>query len=196
MDWMAFLSLVVIASWTPGPNNMLSMANANKVGYKKTAPFCLGVTTGVSILFFLIVYFNYWLYEFIPKIKIVMGIIGALYMLYLTYLILKSKSSNKSNDAEYKIVSFKHGILMQFVNPKVILFSITVSANFIVPNFSSWYSYILVSVILGIIAFFATSTWALMGSILSKLFSKYEKIFNVIMAVLLVYSALSISDLV
>ena len=76
------------------------MANANKVGYKKTAFFCLGVTTGFSILLFISIYFNYWLYGIIPKIKLVMGLIGTIYMLYLAYLILKSNSHN--NEQVYK----------------------------------------------------------------------------------------------
>lgn len=194
MNWLAFLSFVFIAFWTPGPNNILAMANANKVGYKKTAFFCLGVTTGFSILLFISIYFNYWLYGIMPKIKLVMGLIGALYMLYLAYLILKSNSHK--NEQVYKIATFKQGVLMQYINPKAILFSITISSNFIVPYFYSWYSYILISIALGILAFFATSTWALIGSVLNKIFSKYEKIFNLIMVILLVYSALSISGII
>lgn len=194
MNWLAFLSFVFIAFWTPGPNNILAMANANKVGYKKTAFFCLGVTTGFSILLFISIYFNYWLYGIMPKIKLVMGLIGALYMLYLAYLILKSNSHK--NEQVYKIATFKQGVLMQYINPKAILFSITISSNFIVPYFNSWYSYILISIALGILAFFATSTWALIGSVLNKIFSKYEKIFNLIMVILLVYSALSISGII
>lgn len=194
MNWLAFLSFVFIAFWTPGPNNILAMANANKVGYKKTAFFCLGVTTGFSILLFISIYFNYWLYGIMPKIKLVMGLIGALYMLYLAYLILKSNSHK--NEQVYKIATFKQGVLMQYINPKAILFSITISSNFIVPYFNSWYSYILISIALGILAFFATSTWALIGSVLNKIFSKYEKIFNLIMVILLVYIALSISGII
>ncbi|GAB6189350.1 LysE family transporter [Marinitoga arctica] len=196
MNWIAFLSFVFIASWTPGPNNILSMINANKVGYKKTVFFCLGVTTGFSLLVFISIYFNYWLYEVMPKIKIVMGIIGALYMLYLAYIILKSNSHDNSKERVYKIATFKQGILMQYINPKAILFSITVSSNFIVPNFNSWYSYVLISISLGLVAFFATSTWAIMGSVLNTIFAKYEKIFNRVMAGLLVYSALSISGII
>ncbi|MBM7560090.1 LysE family translocator [Marinitoga litoralis] len=193
MNWLAFLSLVIIASWTPGPNNILSMAHSGKYGYKKTVPFLLGVSTGFFIVLIISGLFNYWLYEIMPKIKFVIGTIGFLYLLYLAYVILKSSSDNNhSNEKETGLVNYKTGVLMQFINPKAILFSITITGTFIIQAYNSISMLIILSAFLGFVAFLATSTWGIMGSILNRFLSKYEKIFNITMAVLLVYTAFSV----
>ncbi|WP_312815044.1 hypothetical protein [Sedimentibacter sp.] len=35
----AFISYAFITSFTPGPNNIMSMTNATKYGFKKSLPF-------------------------------------------------------------------------------------------------------------------------------------------------------------
>ena len=42
----AFLSYVFIVTFTPGPNNITSMASANTSGYRRTLEFIRGVTSG------------------------------------------------------------------------------------------------------------------------------------------------------
>ncbi|KAF2956896.1 LysE family transporter [Marinitoga sp. 38H-ov] len=191
MNWIAFLSLVVIASWTPGPNNILSMAYSGKHGYKKTIPFLIGVGTGFFIILVLSGIFNYWLYKIIPKIKIIISAIGFLYLIYLAYMILKN-SSHDISEKETSFLTYKTGVLMQFINPKAIFFAITLTGTFIIPAYNSIFALISISILLGIIAFLATSTWAIIGTLLNSFLSKYEKIFNFAMSILLIYSAFSI----
>jgi len=112
-------------------------------------------------------------------------------MLYLAYKILTSKDSDGANDAEHKSF-FLIGVLLQFVNPKGLLFGITVVATFILPYYTSYLSYILFSLFLGMVGLMSTFSWSLFGSMFKKLLLQYRKQFNMIMAALLVYSAISI----
>ena len=45
-NFTAFLSYVLVVSFTPGPNVVLSMVNANKFGFRKTFKFLLGIFVG------------------------------------------------------------------------------------------------------------------------------------------------------
>lgn len=204
----AFLSYVFAVTFTPGPNNIMAMANASKFGYKKTLEFISGVFMGFVIIMILSSYFNLLLFNIIPKIKIFMGILGAGYMIYLAKKIMENKDSDddkeneeiseekkdpKDNEGVKKLNLFFTGIIMQFVNPKAILYGITVVSNFIIPYYKSNVVLILFSIFLGTVAFISTSCWALFGSLFNKFLSKYRKQFNVVMGLLLIYSALSIS---
>jgi len=191
MPLFSFLLFVFITSFTPGPNNIMAMAFANKHGLKKTIKFCLGVGVGFFVITLLCSFFNILLTSVLPIIKFPLTILGVGYMLYLAFKILTSKDNDSGNDVG-NTNFFLIGSLLQFINPKGILFGITVVATFILPYYDSYLSYLLFSLFLGVVGLISTFTWGLFGSIFQKLLLQYRKQFNIIMAVLLVYSAFSI----
>ncbi|NYF24801.1 LysE family transporter [Sporosarcina sp. JAI121] len=191
MPLVSFLLYVFITSFTPGPNNIMAMLFANEYGFKKTLRFCLGVGAGFFVIMLLSSYFNLVLHNFIPKIELPMMILGAGYMVYLAIKIVTSKKSADEDDGG-KYNSFIAGMLLQFVNPKGVLFGITVVATFILPYHTSHMVLLLFSLFLAVVGFLSTSTWSLFGSIFQKFLSKYRNQFNIVMALLLVYSAVSI----
>lgn len=191
MPLLSFLLFVFVTSFTPGPNNIMAMLFANEYGLKKTLRFCVGVGAGFFVIILLCSLFNLLLKNFIPKVEFVMSIVGAAYMVYLAIKIMISKNHAKDN-ARDKNNGFFTGLLLQFVNPKGILYGITVIASFIIPYYNSDFSFILYSLFLAFVGFMATFTWCVFGSLFQKFLSKYRRQFNVIMGLLLVYSAVSI----
>jgi len=191
MPLLSFLLFVFVTSFTPGPNNIMAMAFANKHGLRKTIKFCLGVGIGFFAITLLCSFFNIVLTNVMPIIEFPLTIFGVGYMLYLAIKILTSKNNDggkNEGDRNFFII----GILLQFVNPKGILFGITVVATFIIPYYTSYFSYLLFSLFLGIVGLMSTFSWSLFGSIFQKLLLQYRKQFNIMMAVLLVYSAITI----
>jgi threonine/homoserine/homoserine lactone efflux protein len=136
-------------------------------------------------------YFNLLLENFIPQIEFIMTILGAIYMLYLAIKIIISKNNDKDNDGD-KNNSFLTGMLLQFINPKGILYGITAISTFILPYHTSNFSLLFYSLFLAFVGFMSTLCWSVFGSIFQTFLSKYRSQFNVIMALLLVYSAISI----
>ncbi|EON72025.1 LysE family transporter [Lysinibacillus sphaericus] len=191
MPLFSFLLFVFITSFTPGPNNIMAMAYANKHGLKKTLPFCLGVGIGFFVITLLCSLFNIALTNVMPIIEHPLTIFGVCYMLYLAYKILASKDSGNEN-TEITNNLLLMAMLLQFVNPKGILFGITVVATFILPYYSSYLSYFLFSLFLGMVGMMSTYSWGLFGSAFQKLLLQYRRQFNIVMAILLVYSAFSI----
>lgn len=193
-NMFSFISYVFVVTFTPGPNNIMSMINATQYGYKKTLKFMLGVFTGFFVLMVVSSFSNLFLFQYIPKIKPYMKAIGGLYMLYLASNILKPKK--KSKDAVNRTATFQTGLLLQLVNVKVILYCLTVVSTFIIPSFQSKPILIGFSLLLALTAFVSVNCWALFGSFFNKYINKYEKTFNIAMALLLIYSALMITGLI
>ncbi|AJS60216.1 LysE family transporter [Paenibacillus sp. IHBB 10380] len=191
MPLFSFLLFVFITSFTPGPNNIMAMTFANKHGLKKTIKFCLGAGVGFFVITLLCSFFNIILTSVMPIIEFPLTLFGVGYMLYLAFKILTSKDNDGGNDEDNRNFFFI-GILLQFVNPKGILFGITVVATYIFPYYASYFSYLLFSLFLGMVGVMSTFSWGLFGSIFQNLLLQYRQQFNIIMAVLLVYSAFSI----
>lgn len=187
---LAFVSYVFITTFTPGPNNIMSMNNASRYGLKKSMPFNLGVFAGFVIIMVLCTLFSAALYRVIPSVKPFLIIIGAVYILYLAWKTLKSDPAHVEQKSATN--TFSSGLLLQFVNPKVILYGITTVSTFVVPFYKSLPILLAFCISLAFIGFVSTSCWALFGSVFQRFLSGHTKIINIIMAVLLLYCAVSL----
>lgn len=56
-SWINFLSYAVATAVTPGPNNLMSMSNAGRLGFKRAFPFNLGILTGFAVVMLLCTFF-------------------------------------------------------------------------------------------------------------------------------------------
>ncbi|MGO4344697.1 LysE family transporter [Paenibacillus sp. MCAF9] len=186
-----FLIYVIVNTFTPGPNNIMAMSNASRYGMKNSIRFLFGVATGFLLLMLLCCYFNLLLYSFVPKMKFVMNILGSLYMTYLAFKIMKSKPHCSAGDNHGQLNSFLSGMLLQFVNFKVILYGITAISTFIMPFYKSNISLLLFSMFLAFVGLVATSCWAVFGALFQKFLAAHEKKFNIFMGLLLIYSAIT-----
>lgn len=190
-NFTAFLSYVLIASFSPGPNAIMSMSNASRYGFKKGIMFNVGIFFGVFIIFALSSIFSVTLYSFIPSIKPIIACIGASYMLWLAWQTYKSKPSNEVETDQRKNI-FLSGLLLQFFNPNVIIYGLATVSTFIVPYYQSTFMLAIFSIALAFLGFIATACWALFGSVFQKFLAKYYKIVNTILALLLIYCAISL----
>lgn len=189
-SWLNFLSYAVVTAVTPGPNNIMSMSNAGRLGFRKSFPFNLGIWAGFSVVMLVCTFFCNMLSEIIPKIKTPMLIIGAIYMLWLAWKTVKSSSVIEEKQSKSGFLS---GALLQFINPKIYIYCIVSMEAYILPYYQGeWLTLIFFALLLAFIGFAFTLCWALFGSVFKLLFSKYVKVTNFIMAGLLVYCAISL----
>lgn len=186
----AFLSYVFISSFTPGPNNIMSMSNASKYGFRRSIKFNVGVFVGFLIVIALCILFSAGLFNYIPSIRPAMTAVGAVYILWLAWKIIKSKPNHAEDTPSQN--SFLMGLLLQFVNPKVILYSITTVSTFIIPYYNSPAILTVFAVFLAAVGFTATCCWALFGAVFQKFLSQNAKLVNTIMSSLLLYCAVSL----
>ncbi len=185
-----FLTYAVVTAITPGPNNIMSMSNASKLGFKKNLPFNLGIFGGFLVVMVACTLLSSLLSSLLPIIETPMKIAGAAYMLYLAYKTFKSSDKIEEN---YSKTGFVSGLLLQFINPKIYIYCIMSMQVYILPFFNGNYVALLgFAFILAFIGFVCVLCWSGFGSLFKILFSKYAKITNAVMALLLVYCAVSL----
>lgn len=185
-----FLIYCFLAAYTPGANNLLSMSNAARLGIRRSIRFNLGITAGFFAVMSVCMFFSSTLYSALPKVKIFMQIFGAAYMLYLAWKVWKSSPALEAGDK--KEASFLSGMLLQFMNPKIYIYAITAASLYILPVYHSTGAYIGFTFVLTLIGASGSFAWALFGSVFCKVLTKYTKTVNLVMAILLVYCAVSL----
>ena len=111
-------------------------------------------------------------------------------MLYLAWKVWKTSSDLTAESGRES--SFLAGMLLQFMNPKIYIYAITAMSLYILPVFHSITALIGFTLILTVIGASGSYVWALFGSAFCKVFAKHTKAVNLIMALLLVYCAVSL----
>lgn len=185
-----FLIYCFVTAYTPGANNLLSMNYAARLGFSRSFRFNLGITAGFFLVMSACALFSSTLYSLLPKVKIFMQIFGAAYMLYLARKIWKS--SAVPDGEESKEAGFLSGMILQFMNPKIYIYAITAMSLYILPVYDSAQAVAGFTLILTVIGASGSFVWALFGSALCRLLNRYAKAANLIMALLLVYCAVSL----
>jgi cysteine/O-acetylserine efflux protein len=189
-NFYPFLAYVFVTTFTPGPNNIMSMSNAMRDGYKRTFGFLVGIFTGFLVVMLLSGLLNVVLVGLLPQVKFWLNILGAAYMVYLAIHIILSKPANDQPGAG-ALNSFAAGFSLQFINLKGILYGVTVFSIFIVPVYQNPLMVSLFALILALVGFLAISSWALGGNVFRHWLSKYYRLFNWTMGALLIYTALA-----
>lgn len=192
MNITSFLIYCIIITFAPGPTHIVTLSTVQNYGAKKAINFCYGASIAFAIILVLSVVLNSVLDSFLPKIIIIIQIIGVSYILYLAYQIY---NMNNSPIEKKDFASFKTGFLMQFINPKVILFCITIFPSFIMPYYNSFYELITFAFIVSIIGSLSFFSWVIFGSLLKSFLVTYQKIVNIILSLFLVYCAIIISGI-
>lgn len=189
----AFASYVFVSCITPGPNNIMSMSNGTQYGVKKSIPFCAGVATGFSLILIVCIGCNLFLYNYIPRIIGVMTYIGAAYILFLAWIVWRDKpKEKKKRQLQLDPKAFGTAVILQFVNPKGLLFGMTLITNFVFPYFRSVGALGAVLAFNWVVVLFCSVCWVLFGSVFQRFFEQYRKVINGTMALLLVYCAVSL----
>ena len=188
--WYAFLTYAVITAATPGPNNIMSMSNAGRLGFRRALPFNLGIWVGFTIVMVLCTLFCTALSALIPAIRLPMLVLGAAYMLYLAWGTFRSSGVIQEDHARE---GFRSGLLLQFINPKIYLYGVMSMEAYILPYYSGRPVILfLFALLLAFIGFAFTLAWAAFGSVFRLLFSRHAQAVNTVMALLLVYCAVSL----
>lgn len=188
--WFSFLSYAVVTAVTPGPNNIMSMSNGSRKGFQGALPFVLGIGTGFFMVMLLCTAFCSVLSALIPKIKLPMLIIGAAYMLYLAWETFRSSGGIEENHAHDGFLS---GLLLQFVNPKIYLYCILSMETYILPLYHGQVIPLVgFAFLLAFIGFVFSLCWSAFGSAFQQLFTRHARVVNTVMALLLVYCAVSL----
>jgi cysteine/O-acetylserine efflux protein len=187
------LTYVVLMTFTPGPNNVSASALGVQVGYRRSLPFLFGITTGFMVIMLFGGLFTDFLTRNWSQISPWLKWVGVAYMAWLA-VSLFVEAPKKKGEAGVARQGYAGGFFLQFVNPKGILYGVTVYTSFASILTGSLPRTIGSAAVLTAIGFSSVSIWALVGSALSRFFENrpFRLAFNGVMALLLAWSAISI----
>ena len=191
MDTASFLIYCTVATFTPGPTNIVILSTVHHSGPRKAMRYTYGATVGFALLLAFSAMLNSMLISIIPKLLVGMKIIGSIYMLYLAFRIFKTDRSNPGGN-QNQPSTFRSGFWMQFINPKVVVFTLTVIPTFLMPYNSSLTAVIIGIMAITLIGFSAFTTWVLFGTMFKAFLTKHDKMVNLLMTLFLAYAAMMI----
>jgi len=186
-DLFLFLT---ISTFSPGPNNLLSLHLAVQSDMRAVLKYVTGTFFGFLIVLNLTGFGHLMLSQVLPQMTLVLKYVGFAFLMYLAYKILKS--SGPINDTSPPNVNWVYGFTFQFVNPKIWLAGLTVYSVYVFTYSTEAYIIFLTAFGMSMIGVMSQLTWALLGLTLKKHYNSYYKIINGIMALMLLYLALSI----
>ncbi len=182
----ALLIYLFAMTFTPGPNTILSMANAAAVGLRKGIWLNIGMLFGITAVTAIAYAASATLYAFIPGAEPWMKAAGAAYLVYLAYKTYRKGTA----DAEEKSAGFTEGMILQLINVKVHILALTAISTMIIPAYEGTVARIALSLLIPVSCFAGGLAWAVGGSLLSGIYKRHGKAIGIIMALLLLYTAI------
>ena len=176
---------MIVMAVTPGPNTLLSMANAASCGLRRGVRLNWGMLAGISIVTAVSFIASKALYAVIPSAETALKAIGAAYLVYLAVRMALKDGMGRSGEG----CTFIEGMLLQLVNVKVYLLALTAISSYIMPMVAGEGVKIALSSLIPLVCFVCGLVWAAGGVVISKLFSEHMKAINMILALSLVYCA-------
>ncbi len=190
------VSFVVATTFSPGPNNIASASMGLKYGYRKTLGFLLGVTTGFFCLMLGCAFFSSGLLALVPASGKYLRWGGSLYIAWLALGLLRSKDIFLEGNAAPRV--FTKGALLQLVNPKAMVFGLTLFSTFLAPLSGQVGPLFFFTLCFTVATFTSVSLWALCGAAIKNRLDNalFARSVNTALFMLLMYTALDLSGLV
>lgn len=197
IDFGILIPFVLITTFTPGPNNLSCASMSINFGIKKTMNYIYGIVTGFFLLLLLCGFFSNLLFTTLPSVEPIMRWVGATYILYLAYSTFRASFSFKKKSDEY-LWGFYKGVLLQFINPKGVIYSLTLYSVFLNPIIGNPFYIIFFSLGFALVGLLALLSWVLFGTIINQYLHhlKLRIILNSILSLLLAYTAVKISGII
>jgi threonine/homoserine/homoserine lactone efflux protein len=185
----ALTSFAFVMAFTPGPNNIMLTASGANFGFVRSIPHMSGVVVGFIILLIACGSGLGTLVSTFPQIQVVLKVAGSAYMLWLAWKIATAQGGGDADSRSRRPLTFWQAAAFQWVNPKGVVIAIGAVALYVRPDRALTDLAVLLA-IFSIATLLSTITWSVFGAALSRILRepRRARIFNIVMAVLLVAS--------
>lgn len=186
---LPFVIFCLIATGTPGPNNMINLAQGVHQGFWRALPFALGTGLGVASLLIATALGLGAAVRALPWLNAVMRGGTLLFLLYLAWRI--ATAGPISDQGDVAKLGFFSGIGFQWVNPKTWASAMTMATTYLPPRPSLSEAF-LAGAIFCVVAWLMQPVWIGFGAALRRLLShpRHAGVFNAAMAALLLAATL------
>jgi cysteine/O-acetylserine efflux protein len=196
IEMVPFISFVLVTTFSPGPNNISSASMGVIYGFRETLKYLGGIASGFFFVMLLCAWVSSALLKVIPTIEPALRILGAFYILWLA--VGTARASYDFRETGQPPMAFKKGFLLQALNPKVVVYGLTLYSTFLAPAANNPVILAASATLFAFTAFCATSTWALSGALIRNHLRqpKIRAAVNFGLVLLLIYTAAELSGVV
>lgn len=190
MSLMPFLLFSFVASITPGPTNILILANSQRYGVKRTLPAVFSACLAASLIVLLSGAGVGEVLQHHPLVRRVMSWAGVLWLSWMSWQLFKAPAANLTTRS-HKPFSARAAALLQAVNPKTWMMTLAVIGVFAPGGNHTLQDIALMALWFFLISLVCLSCWAWLGKVVNKLFrtARTLLIFQRLMALCLFISA-------
>lgn len=184
----ALLTFALVASATPGPNNMMLLASGANFGFRRTLPHLLGVNLGFVVMVGLVGLGLMGIFEAWPPARTVLRVLATAYLGWLAWRVATADAPTEKTAT--RPLSFLEAAAFQWVNPKAWAMALTAISVYAPDRTAA--SVLWVALAFGVVNLPSISLWTAMGTALTQLVAtpRRRRAFNWTMAGLLVASSL------
>lgn len=163
LDLFPLLSFVVVASITPGPNNIMLATAGARAGFRATVPHLLGISCGLAVQIALVGMGIAALIHRHPEVTLAMRVLAVGYLLWLAVRLLRPGPANP-HDSAGQPLSFAGAALFQWVNPKAWMMALTINAAFLPADVSPGVAISQVALVAAVANLPCITCWAAAGA--------------------------------
>jgi len=185
---IALAIFCVVATITPGPNNMMLLSSGATFGFRRTLPHIFGISAGCFVMRIMLGFGLAGVIASLPWLFPLLEVVTAIYLAYLAWRIATSVGVGAASPRA-KPLSFMDAAAFQWVNPKAWAISLGAMTGFSRPD--HLLSDMIVSAAMLILCGLpCIMLWAGGGTMVRHLLTRPAmlRLFNVGMAALLVLS--------
>ena len=177
---ISFSIATLFLALTPGPDNLYVIAQSLANGTKSGIATTIGLISGCIVHTTLLAFGVSAIIAASETIFYGLKIIGACYLLFLAYKVYRSNPhvdlKNKVSKKTY-LQLFKQGVIMNLVNPKILIFFLAFFPGFLWDEFqNTLYQFYVLGILFMTISFFVFSSLAILAGYISTALNENKNI--------------------
>lgn len=186
---LSVFAFAVVATATPGPNNLMMLSSGLNFGIARSLPHLLGICLGFPTMMIAVSLGLGALFTNLPWLQNTLKLLAGSYLLYLAYRIATTDSGLQAPE-HARPFTFVQAALFQWVNPKAWMMSISALAAFTSHGSEVATQSLAVAAVFCSVGFPCVGAWLIGGSWLKRWLSgrRQRHYFNRMMALLLIVS--------
>jgi len=201
--WISMALFALAGAISPGPVNVIASSQGARYGFGRALPHVAGASLSYCAVVLLMGGGMQWLLLTWPALTTATQYAGAFYLLYLALKIAlaPTQTLNASDIPTHSTPHWKHGALQgaltQGLNPKAWLVALSGVSLFVPAGADTGTTLWLFCAISGVVCFGSVACWAALGTLIRQWLqpAHHQRLFNRVMAGLLVLTVLDMVDL-
>lgn len=173
-------------SYTPGPNNLLALDGALRLGIRGTLKFLIGIGLGFLTLSLLCLIFSEFMTIYFTSFIFIIKLVGFVYLLYLAYTVFKHNHKDANLSHTYRL---RDGLFLQYMNPKTIVYVLTAIITYVTTQNMTIFASMSYTVTIALIGVSGAIAWAFLGLCFKKTLLKYNTVYKIFMSLCLIILA-------